>query len=237
VDTNSNISDALAEVACLADQSIWFGLSLQDIAEVAENSVPGFDHVSITLLHPDGRFETGPSTSPLALQLDNTQYALDEGPCLEAARGETLVSVPRLRFERRWPSYVPQAVAVGVKSHLAVPFCLDGENASGSVNLYSTTTEHISRESELMAELFGFQAVTDLSKRTARPSPALDSLGVIEQALGIVMNRFAIDPNHAFDYLDESATRADLDLHDYAQQVVDQGGMHLEPPTPSERPS
>jgi hypothetical protein len=237
VDANFDVSEALAEVACFADQSVRFGLSLQDIAEVAEKSVPGFDHVSITLLQSDGRLETGPSTSPLALQMDHTQYALHEGPCLEAARGESLVSVPRLRFERRWPYYVPQAVAVGVKSHLAVPFCLDGKHTSGSVNLYSTTTEHISRESEAMAELFGFRSVTDLSNTTARPSPTLDSLTVIGQALGIVMNRFDIDPDHAFDYLDESATRADLDLHEYAEQLVEHSGMHVSRPNPSERPS
>src|SRR5215218_8279937 len=155
--TVSNIPQALAEVASFADQSAWFGLSLQHIAEAAENSVPGFDHVSITLLDHDGRFETAAATSPLAERLDNTQYALDEGPCLDVARGRDLVSAPCLRSEQRWPAYVPQAVAVGVQSHLSVKFSSPGGNTPGSLNLFSTTNDHISPESEAMAELFGFQ--------------------------------------------------------------------------------
>jgi AmiR/NasT family two-component response regulator len=53
----------------------------------------------------------------------------------------------------------------------------------------------------------------------------LDSLAVIGQALGLVMDRFSVNSDQAFDYLDESAARANLGLGTYAQQLVDRGGI------------
>lgn len=199
---------------------------MQSIAKAAQDTVPGIDHASITLLHPDGRFETRASTNLLVLRLDHIQYTLDEGPCLDTARGDSMVSAPRMRTERRWPAYAPQATALGVKSQLSVKLRFGDDDPRGSLNLYSTTA-HLTLASEAMAELFGSHAPTGPhdSCTPALPSPAIESLRVVGDALGIVMDRFEIDANRAFDYLDESAARADLELADYAQQILDQGNL------------
>jgi hypothetical protein len=228
VDARINLTQALAEVARTVSRPPSLDQSLQIIAEVAQDSVPGVDHASITLLHPSGRFETRASKNPLVLRLDHIQYAVDQGPCVDAVRGFSMVSAPRMRSERRWPSYAPQAAALGVQSQLSVKLALGGDDPLGSLNLYSTTAP-LTLESEAMAELFGSHAATgphDAPTPAPSPSPALESLRVIEHALGIVMNRFDIDANRAFDYLDESAARADLELADYAQQLLDEGHLH-----------
>lgn len=236
MDACTNISQALAEAARTASRPLSLDQSLQSIAKAAQDTVPGIDHASITLLHPDGRFETRASTNPLVLRLDHIQYTLDEGPCLDTARGDSMVSAPRMRTERRWPAYAPQATdaahnagraaALGVKSQLSVKLRFGDDDPRGSLNLYSTTA-HLTLASEAMAELFGSHAPTGPhdSRTPALPSPAIESLRVVGDALGIVMDRFEIDANRAFDYLDESAARADLELADYAQQILDQGNL------------
>jgi hypothetical protein len=226
VDARINLTQALAEVARTVSRPPSLDQSLQIIAEVAQDSVPGIDHASITLLHPGDRFETRASKNPLVLRLDHIQYAVDQGPCVDAVRGFSMVSAPRMRSERRWPSYAPQAAALGVQSQLSVKLRLDGDDSLGSLNLYSTAAP-LTLESEAMAELFGFYSVTGPhdARTPAPPSPALEPLRVIGHALDIVMSRFDIDANRAFDYLDESAARADLELTDYAQQLVDQGHL------------
>src|SRR5688572_23224805 len=78
-----NLTQALAEAARSLDQPAALQRTLQDVADAAVRSVPDFDHASITLLHPDGRFETSASTGSLASGLDSVQYDSAEGPCLD----------------------------------------------------------------------------------------------------------------------------------------------------------
>jgi len=226
VDARINLTQALAEAARTVSRPPSLDQSLQIIAEVAQDSMPGIDHASITLRHPSGRFETRASKNPLVLRLDHLQYAVDQGPCVDAVRGHSLVSAPRMGSERRWPSYAPQAAALGVQSQLSVTLRLDGDDSLGSLNLYSTTAP-LTLESEAMAEIFGLYAVTGPhdARTPALPGPALEPIRVIGHALDIVMNRFDIDANRACDFLDESAARADLELADYAQQPEDQGHL------------
>ena len=226
MDARSTIIQALAEAARTNDDPPDLDRSLRSIAEVAQSSIPGIEHASITLLHPDGRLETRASTNPLVLGLDNIQYLVDEGPCLDTVRGQRMVSAPRMRDETRWPSYAPRAASLGVQSQLSVKLCLDVDSPLGGLNLYSTTTEHVAPESEAMAELFGCHPATGPRNGAppGAPSPALKSLAIIGQALGIVMDRFDLDANRAFDHLDEAAAQADLGLGTYAQQLLDQGG-------------
>ena len=46
----------------------------------AQRSVPGFDHVGISITHRDGKIETLAATDPMVLRLDELQYELGEGP-------------------------------------------------------------------------------------------------------------------------------------------------------------
>jgi hypothetical protein len=159
VDARINLTQALAEAARTVGRPPSLDQSLQSIAEVAQDSVPGIDHASITLLHPGDRFETRAATNPLALRLDHIQYAVDEGPCVDAVGGQRMVSATWMRSEGRWPSYAPQAAALGVQSQLSVKLALGGDDPLGSLNLYSTTAP-LTLESEAMAELFGSHAAT-----------------------------------------------------------------------------
>lgn len=58
---------------------------LQAVAEQVVGVVPGADMASITILGEAGPY-TSASTDPRAWQIDDAQYAEDDGPCLRAAR-------------------------------------------------------------------------------------------------------------------------------------------------------
>lgn len=165
MDARTDIRSALSEAARTIDQPLPLGRSLQRVAGVARSSVGGFDHVGISLLHHTGEVRTWASTSSLVLRLEAIQYALGQGPSMEVLRGRDRMSVPHVRQERRWPRYVPQAVALGVRSQLSVRLRLNGEGIAGGLNFYSTADNHISLQSEAMAELFGHHAGLDLGHR------------------------------------------------------------------------
>jgi hypothetical protein len=223
MDARPSFSNAIEEAAASLDRPVDADRSMRDFAEVARSSIPDFDHASITLLRPGGRFETGASTSPLSQRLDAVQYAAGEGPCLDAVRSGRPVSVPGLRSERRWPAYVSAAVALGVTSHLSVRLHLDDEDARAGLNLYSTRTDQVTLQAEAMAGLFGSFAVSGSRPAVAptRPGPSTQPLDVIGEALGIVMDRSGVDANRAFDSLATAATRAGVPLAVHSQQLVD----------------
>jgi hypothetical protein len=52
--------------------------TLARIAEVAGTSVPGFDHVGISIVTRPGEIATRAATDPLVAQLDDLQYELGE---------------------------------------------------------------------------------------------------------------------------------------------------------------
>src|SRR5690242_1759612 len=57
---------------------------LDTVAELAKRTIPGATEVSVTLVRK-GRAETAAFTGELALRMDESQYELGAGPCLDAA--------------------------------------------------------------------------------------------------------------------------------------------------------
>ena len=198
--------------------------TLQAIAEVARDSVPGFDQVGISTLHKNGKVETRAFTGDLVLQLDKVQYDLREGPCVETLRDSDVVTAPHIRHDQRWPRYVPEAVSLGVQSQLAVKLYLDEEGTLGGINIYSTVSEEVDPDAEALADLFAAHSAIALGHARERENlnEALHSRKVIGQAIGILMERYAMDEDRAFAFLVRASSQSNIKLRAIAQELVDQ---------------
>jgi hypothetical protein len=198
--------------------------TLEAIAMAARDSVPGFDLAGISTVDPRGRAVTRAVTDPLVLRFDELQYRLDEGPCLDALGSPHVVSVPRIRHEQRWPRYVPEVVRWGLRSQMAVKLALDDEGTLGGINLYSTISEDIPTEAESIAELFALHAASALGTavKIEQLNEAMHTRKVIGQALGILMERYAMDEDRAFSFLVRASQTGNVKIRDIAQELVDQ---------------
>ena len=198
--------------------------TLQAIAEVARDSVPGFDQVGISTLSTNGKVETRAFTGDLVLQLDKVQYDLREGPCVETLRDSDVVTAPHIRHDQRWPRYVPEAVSLGVQSQLAVKLYLDEEGTLGGINFYSTVSEEVDPDAEALADLFAAHSAIALGHARERENlnEALHSRKVIGQAIGILMERYAMDEDRAFAFLVRASSQSNIKLRAIAQELVDQ---------------
>jgi GAF domain-containing protein len=198
--------------------------TLQTIVEVARDSVPGFDAVGLSTVDRRGNVHTRAKTGALVDTLDSLQYGLDEGPCVDTLHGAELVAAPTIRHDQRWPRYVPQAVAEGLRSQLAVRLFLDDEGTVGGLNLYSTVSDDVDPEAVSIAALFAAHAAIALGAASEIEglNQALNSRKVIGQALGILMERYSIDEDAAFAYLVRASTTGNIKLRDIAQGLVDQ---------------
>jgi GAF domain-containing protein len=198
--------------------------TLRTIAEVARNSVPGFDHVGISTLTNKGKVETRAFTGDLVPRLDDLQYGLGEGPCVDTLRGDEVVAAPDIRHDRRWPRYAPEAEALGVRSQLAVRLHLESGATLGGINFYSTISDDVTADAAGLARLFATHSAIALghAQERATLNEALQTRKVIGQAIGLLMERYAMNEDRAFAFLVRASSHANIKLRAIAQGLVDQ---------------
>ncbi|MGN6575464.1 MAG: ANTAR domain-containing protein [Nocardioides sp.] len=216
-----DIAAALAEAALAINSPRTLEDTLDAIARAAQHDVPGFDEAGISIVHRNGSVETKAGTGRLVWHLDNVQSQLGEGPSVDGLREETVVVVDRMAANERWPHYVAEAVSVGVRAQLVVQLYVE-EDTVGGLTLYSTSADTISREAHRFAELFAVHAALALgrARRESQLSEALTTRKVIGQAIGLVMARYRIDEERAFQFLVRASSTSNTKLRDIAREVV-----------------
>ena len=223
MDILSDFAESTAEAARTLNQHRSLDDTLQTIVEVACNSVPGFDQVGISTLQRDGTIETRAFTGDLVVRLDEVQYGLGEGPCSAVLQGSEVVAVSCLRDEQRWPRYVPQAQAAGVRSQMAVRMYLD-QSTMGGINFYSTISDEVSSNAVAIARLFATHSAIALGHAQERDTltEGIQTRKVIGQAIGILMERYQVNEDRAFAFLVRASSHGNIKLRAVAQDLVDQ---------------
>ncbi|WP_148571310.1 GAF and ANTAR domain-containing protein [Nocardioides caldifontis] len=219
----SDVGQAIALAARTINEPQSLDETLQAITEAATHSVPGFDQVGVSIMRKNGTPETRAFTGDLVPRLDQLQYDLSEGPCVDSLRHSDVIAAPRLRHDQRWPRYIPEAVGLGVKAQLGISLHLDHRGtAVAGLNLYSTTSEDLDPEAEAAAKLFATHAAIALGNATQREqlNEALQSRKVIGQALGILMERYDISEDRAFAFLVRASSHGNVKLREVAEALV-----------------
>jgi GAF domain-containing protein len=197
--------------------------TLQTIAETALLSIPGIEHVGVSVLDDRGTPQTKAATSDLVWELDKLQYSLDEGPCVQSLRDATVVAAPRIREDSRWPRYAPAAVELGLKAQLAVKLYLDDRGTVGGLNMYSTESEDIDPEAPGIADLFATHAALALGKARLVNDlqAALRTREVISQAVGLLMGKYQLEPDTAFGFLVRTSSHSNTKIREIAASMVE----------------
>jgi GAF domain-containing protein len=235
-----DILAGLAEAARLIYSAPDLPTTLNTTVQAAGLALPGIDHVGISISYRDGRVETVAATDQLVWDLDQLQYELNEGPCLEAIRESGIVEVNNLAMhEARWPRFVPRAVALGLRAQMGLRLYVD-EETLGGLNLYSTRSDTIDADVREAAELFATHAALEMGhvRREENLNSALHTRKVIGQAIGIVMERYELDEDRAFKYLTQVSQHSNVKLRDVAAEIVQQSNENnqVPPAVPPNRP-
>ncbi len=205
---------------------------LERVVNAARVAMPGSDLVSVTL-HAENGFTTPVYTDELALRLDEVQYRLDEGPCVEATRtpGLGLSSSDDLAKGVEFPAFGPAAADLGVRSVFAVGLFPQGEIPRyGALNLYAFDARGLDELDRDLALILAAHASTALASTVASTAAeleaaqlrqALQSRDVIGQAKGILMERRGISADEAFDVLRRASQSLNIKLTTVAQTLVD----------------
>jgi hypothetical protein len=212
----------MTEVAESLQLPVDLDEALPRITRSAADAIPGIDHASISVTSKGGRIQTLAPTDPVAVRADELQYQLREGPCLEATLTESVLQVDDLATDLRWPVYGPKAAAtVGIGSQLAFQFRAE-PHARGALNLYADQPHAIDLETRQLGEMFaGLVAIAlGWGRQDATMNQALATRNMIGQAVGIVMERYRLDPDRAFAFLVRTSQNGNVRLREVAAALV-----------------
>ena len=159
------------------------------IGHLAVTHVPGCNWASVSDVHASRGRSFGASDA-IAARLDQLQYDLGEGPCLQSAEVGASVLCADLDKERRWPNFVARARSeTALRSVLAIR--LPGRD-SAAMNFYADQPDTfddtaIAAASILAAHAAGLLAVGESAARSHNLEIALGSNRRIGMAIGVLM--------------------------------------------------
>jgi GAF domain-containing protein len=199
---------------------------LQRVVDLLTQLMPEGAEASITVLR-DQRATTAAFTGERAFDLDEMQYERGYGPCLDAAIGGHVIEIADGRTESRWPDYVPVFLRHGALSSLAVP--VPATQLAAGLNVYAPvvgafTDEHRHAAAGFAAHaavaLANMDALQDARDRAENLQAAMESRAAIEQAKGILIERYKLTPDQAFRLLAEASMRTNRKVRDLAEHLV-----------------
>lgn len=227
------LSLSLMELSRLLLKEETVSSTLERVAVLAAHLLPGVDAASITVADDAGRPSTASSTDELVSTLDHEQYRLNEGPCLAALRERRHFQIDSMSEEVRWQLFCPIALAAGINSLMAIPLGSDGAT-QGAINFYSQHAHVFTPTDRALATLFAAQAAvaadnartfadvqSERDKMAQRLQEALRSRAVIDQALGVLMERERLSPEEAFKMLRSASQRINVKVRDIAAEIVE----------------
>jgi ANTAR domain/GAF domain len=216
---------------------------LADLAQASLRVVPHAEHAATSRRGRHG-FATVGATSDVPRLVDQIQYELGHGPCVDALLDDSLFNAGDLRVDPRWPEFGRRtAEEVGILSMLSFRLYFEDPDSAellAGLNLYASKPVAFDEVDETVLGLVathGALAVTAAQQRRRADglSAALQSNRDIGAALGVLMARLLVTREQAFDLMRIASQRTNRKLRDIAQDVLDSGTLPFldEPLRPS----
>jgi GAF domain-containing protein len=207
---------------------------LQAVTDLAKLVMPGDTEASVSLL-VDHKPSTAVFTGQLALDLDERQYERGYGPCLHAATTGELTEIADTEAETRWADYMRLAAERGCRSSLSTPLVV-GDRAAAALNIYARKPRAFDDQSRAVALRFApyasvalasMHAYQDARDMADNLETALHSRAVIDQAKGILMERYKLTADQAFQMLAQASMKGNIKLRTVAENLVETGEFRL----------
>jgi GAF domain-containing protein len=192
--------------------------------------VTGSNGAGLALVVGDALAGAAYTTDDVSAHLEELQFALGEGPCIDAHRDGRPVLVPDLAApaEVRWPAFVEAALVTGARAIFGFPVRI-GEARLGALDLYRDHPGALDGEQHADALVLADIAARSLLMMQANaPSGTLaaelidgaDLEYVVHQASGMVAAQLDVSVAHALLRLRAYAFGNERPLREVAAAVV-----------------
>jgi GAF domain-containing protein len=199
---------------------------LDHIVGLAVAMVPGADEATITMVRARRHVYSAAATGDLARWFDVLQDETGEGPCLDAMWQQQTVRVDDLAGDPRWPVLGPRAGERGIGSMLCLQLFAH-EDTLGALDLVAYAKSAFSDESEHIGLLLASHAAIAVAdaQKLEHAAAALVNRDMIGQAKGILMERFKITADQAFDVLAKVSQDTNRKVYAVAEELARTGTL------------
>ena len=202
---------------------------LRRLCRAAARSLPATG-VGVSVMTEAGVQEIAAASDDATQRIEELQFSLGEGPCMDAfaSRRPVLLSDLRDGGGSRWPAYCVAAEREGVRGVFAFPV-QSGAARLGVMDVYRSQPEDVSLPSLARALTFADVAMTMLvdgqaGAATGRMAAGMDEVfeirSELHQAQGMVMVQMGISLSEALALMRARAYADDVDLKDLARDIV-----------------
>ncbi|WP_433831272.1 GAF and ANTAR domain-containing protein [Actinoplanes sp. CA-015351] len=183
--------------------------------------------VGVSVMTADGVHGMAAASDPVTERIEELQFTLGEGPCVDALVTSRPVLIPDINEEvlRRWPVYGPAVHKKGIRAVFAFPLQV-GAVRLGVLDVFRIHAGQLSRKQIGQAFQFAEHAVTtlldgqDQSRDDRELDDAIESRAALYQAQGMVMVQLGVSLTEAMVRLRAHAYAEDRPLSAVAADVV-----------------
>lgn len=196
-------------------------------ARLAVDHVRGCHSASLLVVDRDGVMASLDASDTSAVAGAELQQACLEGPCRDIVAGAATVRSPSLAYDDRWPTWGPRVVdETGLHSVLAFRVHADHKTI-GALTMYSRDKDGFDQDDVddglVLSEHVAIAAAT--ASQIDHLGLALASRTVIGQATGMLIERYKVTPDVAFDVLARIAAGRERKLRLVAEELVRVGTL------------
>jgi len=174
-----------------------------------------------------GGIETLAATSDALRKIDQLQHDLEQGPCRDALRRHEVVTSGDLAHDERWPLWGTRiADELGILSCAGFRLFTTGKSI-GAMTLYSRAADAFDDGAVADGQLLAAHVAVayTASRREDQLNEAVSSRTTIGTALGVLMERYSLDSERAFEVLCRTASQTKTKLYVVAKHLVETGQL------------
>jgi len=234
-------TDNASESAYFSDMMLDLhasGNSERTAQRIVEYAVPGLgcDGATILLISSRKNATAVAYTSETVRRADELETELDEGPCLDPLEENGFFVIGDTSIDQRWQRWSHQVAELGFFSVMGIPLKTH-DRRYGSLNLFAQSRQSFGSDEAAVATIFARHAALAIERNHTEENlhHALDARKLIGQAQGVLMERFDLDADRAFDVLRRYSQDTNTKLRDVARMIVTHRG-HSGDPASIKRP-
>jgi GAF domain-containing protein len=184
-------------------------------------AVVGCDYAGLLMISKGNQVVAIMANDAAGEKADKLQVELHEGPGIVAvAEGRTTV-VHDTAADMRWPRWAAGMRDLQLGSVLAVRLWTS-QSTLGALNLYASSPRWFDTDALAVAEVLGRHASIALSSAREEESlwQAIEARTLVGRAQGILMERFDLDDEGAFEVLRRHSQNTNTKLNEVARTLI-----------------
>lgn len=222
--------DQLQAILVDAENTIEFLSGFSKLAAAAVSEAAGDEIECAVTVKVRRRTSTAAGSSRRAVELDQMEQAVGDGPCIKALRDMSPVVIDDVSSDLRWPELNRKFAEAGVHSSLGVPLEISGE-ASAALNFFASKPGAFTPNVYDKAAGFAAAAHNTLRlsvrintalARAEDLEAAMQSRTAINLACGVIMAQNRCSQAEAMEILAKVSSHRNRKLRDVATELIEQ---------------